>query len=82
MQVISQEVGAGISTVAIEYTKETALRPVFDILFGWRLHDIQYNTDSVLIVVSDDALVCVCSIAHYDPVFPNAAFCWLPTREV
>jgi hypothetical protein len=57
MQIISQEVSARISSVAIKYTKEAALWPVLNVFLGRRLHDIEHDADSVLVVVSDDSLV-------------------------
>jgi hypothetical protein len=82
MQVVPQEVCAGVASVPIEDTKETTLGPVCDILLGWRLHDIEDDGHTVLVVVTDDTLVRVGSISHYVTVFANAAFCRLPAREV
>ena len=48
--------------MTIKYTEESALGPIVALL-GWRLHYIQDYGDSVLIVVSDDALIGVSRIA-------------------
>ena len=48
--------------MTIEYSEESALGPVVA-LFGRGLHYVQYDGDSVLIVVSDDALIGVSRIA-------------------
>ena len=57
--------------MAVENPKETTLGPVLDILFRRRLHDIKYDADSVLIIVSDYALVCIRSVAHDQSVFTD-----------
>lgn len=82
MQVVSEEVGTGVSTVAVENSEETALRPLLYVLLVRRLHDVEHDTDSVLVVVSDDALVRVGCVAHYEAILTNRALGGLPTRQV
>merc|ERR1712166_813963 len=68
MQIISQEISARISSMPIKYTKEAALWPVLNVFLGWRLHNIEHDADSVLVVVSDDSLVCIGSVPNYATV--------------
>lgn len=53
--------------MTIKYTEESALRPVVALL-GGRLHYVQDNGDSILIVVSDDALIGVSRISGNDAI--------------
>ena len=82
MQIISEKVSACISTMSIKYTKEAALWPVFDVLLGGRLHDIEHDADSVLVVVSDDSLVRIRSVPNYAAILSNTAFGWLPAWKI
>jgi hypothetical protein len=82
VQVITQEVSARVTSVPIEDTEETALWPVFDILFCGRLHDIEDNTYPVLIVVPDNSLIRVSRIPHNKAVLPNTALCRFPTGQI
>jgi hypothetical protein len=56
--------------MTIEHTEESALGPVVALL-GWRLHYVQDYGDSVLIVVSDDALVSVSRITGNDAILSH-----------
>lgn len=78
MQIIPEEVSASVSSMAIEDTEETALRPVCNIFLCWRLHNVENNANSILIVVSDDALVGIGSISHDVPILTNTALSWFP----
>ncbi len=61
MQVISQEVSTSSTTMSIENSKEGALGPLLTL--SWmRLQDVENDAHPVLIVISNDTLVCVCSI--------------------
>lgn len=80
VEVVPQKIGACVASMAVEHAKEAALGPVFDVLLAGRLHYIKDNADSILVVVSYDALVCVGGITHYATVFSHAAFSWLPGR--
>ena len=82
MQIISQEVSARISSVAIKYTKEAALWPVLNVFLGRRLHDIEHDADSVLVVVSDDSLVRIGSVPNYATIFSDTAFSGLPAGKI
>ena len=80
VQVVSQKISASISSMAIKDSEETALGPVGDILLSWRLHDVQNDTNPILIIVSDDSLVGICSIPHDVSILSHTALCWLPHR--
>ena len=82
MQIISEKVSARISTMSVKYTKEAALWPVFDVLLGGRLHDIEHDADSVLVVVSDDSLVRIRSVPNYAAILSNTAFGGLPAWKI
>ena len=82
MQIISQEVSARISSMAIKYTKEAALWPVLNVFLGRRLHDIEHDADSVLVVVSDDSLVRIGSVPNYAAIFSDTAFSGLPAGKI
>lgn len=58
--------------MAIKYTEESALGPVIALL-GWRLHYVQDYGDSVLIIISDDALIGVSRIAGNDAILSHRA---------
>lgn len=64
--------------MSIKNSKEAYLRP-FDVeislVFGFK--DVQNDGDSVLIVVSDDALICVGGIRLYYSAFFLRCFCGL-----
>ena len=58
MKIVPQIISTGRPTVTIKDAEEAYLRPLnLQISFVFRLENIQYDTDSVLIVVSDDPLV-------------------------
>lgn len=82
MQIVSQEVGASVATVTVKNAKEAAFRPFLNVFLDRRLHDVQDNADSVLVVVSNDALVGIRSIAHDETIFADTTFGGLPTRQV
>lgn len=82
VQVVPQEVCACVATVAVENAEEGALGPVFDVLFAWRLHDVEDDADSVLVVVSDDALVGVRCVADDWAVLTNTALGGFPLRKI
>ena len=56
MQLVSQEISTGTSTMAIVNGKEGAARPILDLFEFWA-NDVQNNTDPVLIIISNDTLM-------------------------
>lgn len=75
MKIISEVIGAGRPTMAIENTEEADLRPV-NVKRGlvlW-LQYIQYDGDPVLIVVTDDTLIRVGGVRLDDPALLLARF--------
>ena len=81
MQIVSQEISAWVSTVAIKDTEESAFGPVFAFLRGW-FHYVQNDGDSIFIVISNDSLVCVCSISRYNSILSHRALSLLEVREL
>lgn len=82
MKIVPQKVCTCVSTMSIEHTEETTFWPIFNIFLGWRLHYIQHNTNPVFIIISNDALISICCISHYNTVLPNTAFCWFPAWQI
>jgi hypothetical protein len=82
MQIVSQKVCASVASMAIENSEEAAFWPIVDVLLRWRLHDIQDNTNSILIVISDNSLIGVCRVPHDMPIFSHTAFGWLPAWQI
>ena len=82
MEVVSQEVCTSIASMAVEHSEKAALGPVLDVLLRGRLHDVQYDTHSVLVVVSDDTLVGVRSVTDDVAVLPHATLSGLPAGEI
>jgi hypothetical protein len=76
MQVISKEIGTRVTTMPIKNSEECAFRPVVTFLTWW-LHYVENNRYSIFVVVSDYALVGVCWVTTYDPIFAHWAFCLL-----
>lgn len=62
--------------MAVINSKEGASRPLLYFL-ELGLNDIKYNAYAIFIVVSDHALMCICSIGHYDAVLFRGELCWV-----
>jgi hypothetical protein len=56
--------------MAIKTPKERATRPKLDFLW-WRLELIEYNCNSIFIVVSDESLICVYCIGFNYAILAN-----------
>jgi len=82
VEVVAQEIGAGVATVAVEDAKEAALGPVGHVLLGRWLHDVEHDADAVFVVVADDALVGVRCVADDVAVLAHATFGGLPAGQV
>jgi len=82
MEVVSKEVSARVSTMSVEDAEKGAFGPDVHVFFGWRLHNIQNDADTVFVVVTDDSLVGVCSVPHYTSVFTDRTLGWLPCWQV
>ena len=78
MQIVSQKVRTSISSMAIKYSEEAAFGPISNILLCWWLHNIEDNTDPILIIVSDNSLIGIGSIAHDVSIFADTALGWFP----
>lgn len=82
MKVISQEICASVATMTIEDAKERALGPIHYVFFcGW-LHNVQDNTNSVLVVITDNSLICVGCVPHDVSVFSHTALGRLPAWQI
>lgn len=67
VKIVSQEVGARRTAVAIVDPEEGASRPLF-VHAILRFNNVEDDGDSVFIVVAYDSLVCVCSISPNDTI--------------
>jgi len=76
MQLITKELCACVSSMTVIHTKERAFWPVFLFSMCW-LGDIDDDWDSVLVVISDQTLICDCRICSHNSVSFDWAFCWL-----
>ena len=56
--------------------EERTSRPIVNLL-ELRLYDIEYDGDSVLVVVSNHTLMRVGSIGHHYTVFFGRVLCWV-----
>ena len=75
MQIVSQKISAGCSSMSIKNSKKWTFRPFFAL--PWmRFQNIQNNTDSIFIVVSNNSLVSIRCISSYNSVFLIWTF-WL-----
>ena len=69
--------------MSIKYAKEADLRPFnIKVSFVFGFQDIKDYANSVLVVISDDALVRIGSVPNYATILSNAAFGGLPAREI
>lgn len=76
VQIVAQVVRAGSPSVSIEDAKEANLGPFdtrWQLLVLW-LEDVENDADSVLIVLSNDALVCVGGVGFDVPAFLLRSF--------
>ena len=56
--------------MAIINTEEWAFRPVLNfLLFTLRFHDIKYDSNSIFIIIPDDALVCIGPVSWDHAIF-------------
>jgi hypothetical protein len=62
-----------MATMTIENGKEGAFRPAVTLFLGRFLH-VEYDRDSVFVVVSHDSLVCVCSVGFHHAVLFDRVF--------
>jgi len=83
VEVISQVVCTGRATVAVEYPEETYLRPFnIEVLFVLGLQNVQNYGHTVLVVVSNDALVRIGSIGFDDATLLGAGLSGLVVLEL
>jgi len=83
VEVVPQVVCAGRAAVAIEYPEETYLRPFnVEVLFVLGFQNVQNYRYTILVVVSNDALVCIGSIGFYNAALLRAGFSGLVVLEL
>ena len=64
--------------MSVKYTKEADLRPFnIKVSFVFGLQDVEDYAYSILVVISDDSLVCIGSVRLDDAAFLLACFGWL-----
>lgn len=69
MQIVTQEVRAHGAAVTVVYTEEGAFRPLLVlVVLRLRLHNVQDDGDAIFVVVANDALVRVSSVARHKTV--------------
>ena len=69
MKVVSKEISAYMSTMAIVNAKKGALRPLSPReLLRLGLHDVQNDCYAILVIVSHDSLICVRTVGRHDAV--------------
>lgn len=74
MKLVSKEIGTSCASVSIVDCEEWAARPVFDLFKLW-LDDVQNNWNSILIIISHNALMSVCSITWYYSILFACELC-------
>ena len=63
--------------MAIVDSEVATLGPICDIFATSGPRHVEYNGDSIFVVVSLDALVCVCGVRGDQAVSFRGEFCWL-----
>jgi hypothetical protein len=78
VKIVSEELSALVASVTIINAKERALGPIVNFtFFALRFHNVQYDSYSVLIVVSYDPLIGICTVCSYDSIPLGRIFCRL-----
>ncbi len=67
MEVISQEICTGYSTMAIVDPEEGALGPIFFLAVCW-FHDVEDDWNSIFIIISNYPLVSICSVSLHNSI--------------
>jgi uncharacterized membrane protein YhaH (DUF805 family) len=70
VKIVTEEVGTGVTSMTVENAEEGTFWPVIAFLVR-RFHNVQNDGYSILIVVSDDALVSVCCISRDDAILAD-----------
>ena len=74
MQLVSQEISALWTSVAIVNCKYRTTRPNFN-FFKFRLDNIENNTNSIFIVVTNHSLMSISSISSDNTILLRCKFC-------
>lgn len=62
--------------MSIINSKEWASWPFFNLLEFW-LNYVQNDANSILIIVPDNTLMCICRVAAYDSILFACKLCWM-----
>jgi hypothetical protein len=73
MQIVSQEISTRIPTMTVKYTKEGTFGPVIA-FFAGRLHNVENNCYTVLVIIAHNALVGVGTISSNYAITLSAVF--------
>lgn len=68
VQVVTEEICACMPTMSVKNSEKRALRPAVT-FFLWRLLDVKYDRNSILVIVSHDTLISICSVRLNNSVF-------------
>ena len=80
VELVSQELGAGVPAMAVVDTKKGAFWPIFFFPMR-RFGNIDNNGNSIFIIVSDKTLIGYGRIGSHDTISLNGAFRWLFIRN-
>ena len=68
VEVVLEIVSASVASMTIIHSEERALRPCLNLLLALGLDDIEDDGNPVLVVITDDTLICVGRVSVNDPV--------------
>ena len=78
VQIISQVVCTSCTTVAVKNSKEADLRPLdIQVCLALWLENVEDDGDAILVVLTNDALVCVGCVRFYHTALFLRCFGWL-----
>ena len=67
MKVVAKIVSTGSAAVAVKHAEETYLGPLDgEVLLAFRFQDVEDNRYAVLIIVSNNSLICISCVALYN----------------
>ena len=67
MKIVAKVVSAGCASMAVKHAEETYLGPLDgEVLLAFRFQDVEDNRYAVLIIVSNNSLICISCVALYN----------------
>ena len=67
MKIVAKIVSAGSASMAVKNAKEANLGPFHgQVLLAFRFEDVEDNRYAVLIIVSNNSLICISCVALYN----------------